>query len=176
MLPLQVLLNNFLYDVSQLTIPSDRVDDADLQNPRRWNVGFIQRFMLLFGPASSLYDFLTFGAMLWLFHASAALFHTGWFVESLATQTLVILVIRTSGPPWRSRPSRALLSSVLGCVGLAVVLPYTPAATWLGFVPPPPAFFAFLLGVVVTYLAQVEGVKRLFYRRENARRFNGGAG
>ncbi len=165
MLPLQILLNNFLYDLSQLTIPGDRVDETYLQNPKRWNIGFIQRFMVIVGPVSSLYDFLTFGAMLWLFHASQDLFRTGWFVESLATQTLVILVIRTAGAPWRSRPSRALLGSVLACVALAIAIPFTPLAAVLGFVAPPIGFFAFLLGVVVTYLALVEGIKRRFYRR-----------
>ena len=98
MLPLQIILNNFLYDLSQVTIPSDRVDETYLLKPKRWNVAFIRRFMLLLGPLSSLYDLLTFAVMLGVFHASETLFRTGWFVESLATQTLVILVIRTAGP------------------------------------------------------------------------------
>jgi len=168
MLPIQILLNNFLYDVSQLTIPGDRVDDSYLENPKRWNIRYIQRFMLVIGPVSSLYDFLTFGAMLWLFHSSEALFHTGWFVESLATQTLVILVIRTTGAPWRSRPSNALLTSVLAAVGVGVILPFTPIGNRLGFVPLPPAFFPFLVLVVITYLVLVELIKQRFYRRDSA--------
>ena len=165
MLPLQILLNNFLYTLSQLAIPGDRVDDAYLQNPKRWNIRFIQRFMLLIGPVSSIYDFLTFGALIWLFHSSETLFHTAWFVESLATQTLVILVIRTAEPPWRSLPSRPLLVGVLACVGVGILLPFTPAGSWLGFTPPPATFFVFLVVMVVSYLALVEGIKRRFYRR-----------
>jgi Mg2+-importing ATPase len=165
MLPLQILLNNFLYDMSQITIPGDRVDDAYLQNPKRWQIGFIQKFMLIVGPISSIYDFLTFGVLLWLFNSSEKLFHTGWFVESLATQTLVIMVIRTSGPPWKSRPSNALIGSVMTAVLVAIALPYSPFASTLGFVAPPPAFYAFLIVAVATYLALVEVVKRLFYRR-----------
>jgi magnesium-transporting ATPase (P-type) len=99
-LPTQILLNNFLYDLSQINIPSDNVDPALLHRPKRWQIGFIrQEFMMIIGPISSIYDFLTFGVLLWVFHAStnAPLFHTGWFVESLATQTLVVFVIRTAG-------------------------------------------------------------------------------
>ncbi len=165
MLPLQILLNNFLYDLSQLTIPGDRVDNAYLVNPKRWNILFIQRFMLVVGPVSSIYDFLTFGAMMWLFHSSEKLFHTGWFVESLATQTLVILVIRTALPPWKSRPSTPLLASVLTSVGVGILLPFSPAGSWLGFTPLPASFFVFLLVAVTSYLALVEGIKRWFYRR-----------
>ena len=114
MLPTQILLNNFLYDISQISIPGDNVDAALLRRPKRWQIGFIRQFMTIIGPISSIYDFLTFGILFWGFHASdnAALFHTGWFVESLATQTLVVFVIRTAGNPFRSRPSRALLVSV----------------------------------------------------------------
>ena len=101
MLPTQILLNNFLYDVSQISIPSDNVDPALLHRPKRWQIGFIRQFMMIIGPISSIYDFLTFAVLLWVFHAStnAPLFHTGWFVESLATQTLVVFVIRTAGNP-----------------------------------------------------------------------------
>ncbi len=165
MLPLQILINNFLYDLSQLTIPGDRVDDAYMENPKRWNIHFIQRFMLIVGPVSSLYDFLTFGAMIWLFHSSEKLFHTGWFVESLATQTLVILVIRTALPPWKSRPSTPLMASVLTSVGVGVLLPFTPVGASLGFTPLPAGFFLFLLVVVTSYLGLVEGIKRWFYQR-----------
>ena len=165
MLPLQIIVNNFLYDLSQVAIPSDHVDGMYLVKPRRWNVAFIRRYMLLVGPISSLYDFLTFAVMLGVFHAGEALFHTGWFVESLATQTLVIFVIRTTARPWASVPSRALVVSVLVCVGIGVLLPFTPLGAWLGFTPLPPLFFAFLVGVVITYLGLVELVKQWFYRR-----------
>ena len=165
MLPLQIIVNNFLYDLSQVAIPSDHVDGMYLVKPRRWNVAFIRRYMLLVGPISSLYDFLTFAVMLGVFHAGEVLFHTGWFVESLATQTLVIFVIRTTARPWASVPSRALVVSVLVCVGIGVLLPFTPLGAWLGFTPLPPLFFAFLVGVVITYLGLVELVKQWFYRR-----------
>jgi Mg2+-importing ATPase len=167
MLPSQILLNNFLYDVSQVSIPSDKVDPAAVQRPKRWQIGFIRQFMTIIGPISSIYDFLTFGVLLWAFHASTneSLFHTGWFVESLATQTLVVFVIRTEANPLRSRPSRALLISVLGIVAAATVLPYTPLGRLLLFTPPP----VFLLGAIaflaVTYLFLVQAVKSWFYRR-----------
>jgi Mg2+-importing ATPase len=165
MLPLQILLNNFLYDLSQVPIPSDLVDETYMQKPKRWNIAFIRRYMLLLGPLSSAFDFLTFAVMLGVFHADPALFRTGWFVESLATQTLVIFVIRTADRPWRSRPSRGLAWGVTACAAVGALLPFTPAAPWLGFTPLPPLFFAVLLGMVVAYLGLVEVVKRWFYRR-----------
>jgi Mg2+-importing ATPase len=165
MLPLQILLNNFLYDISQVAIPADRVDRTYLLKPRRWNVAFIRRYMLVLGPISSLIDFATFGVMLWGFHAGPALFRTGWFVESLATQTLVIFVIRTADRPWASRPSAALAWNVGACVAAGALLPFTPLAPWLGFTPLPPLFFAVVAGMVLLYLALVEAVKGNFYRR-----------
>ena len=132
MLPTQILLNNFLYDLAQITIPTDNVDDAFIRSPQRWNIGIIQRFMLVIGPISSIYDFLTFGVLLWVFHASEALFQTGWFVESLATQTLVLFVIRTAGNPLRSRPSLPLTVTTLLVVLIGVILPFTPLAAALG--------------------------------------------
>jgi Mg2+-importing ATPase len=165
MLPLQILLNNFLYDCAQVPIPSDRVDGSYMQKPRRWNIAFIRRFMLTMGPLSSLFDLLTFAAMLHLFHAGPALFRAGWFVESLATQTLVIFVIRTADRPWRSRPSRSLAAGVAACVTLGTLLPWSPAAPWLGFAPLPPPFLAFVVVMVLAYLMVVEVAKRRFYRR-----------
>jgi Mg2+-importing ATPase len=165
MLPLQILLNNFLYDFSQVAIPSDRVDRSYLVKPRHWNIAFIRRYMLVLGPISSAYDFLTFGVMLGVFHAGAPLFRTGWFVESLATQTLVIFVIRTAGRPWANPPSRALAWGVGTSVVVGIALPFTPLAGALGFAPLPPLFFAALLTMIVAYLALVEVVKRWFYRR-----------
>ncbi|MDC0716679.1 magnesium-translocating P-type ATPase [Nannocystis bainbridge] len=165
MLPTQILLNNFLYDLAQITIPTDNVDPGFLKKPRRWDIGLIRRFMVVLGPVSSLYDILTFYALLHLFHASPALFHTGWFVESLVTQTLVLFVIRTAARPWDSRPSRPLVLTALAVVITALVLPWTPLATPLGFVALPPGFFLFLVVVSVTYLAFVEGVKRRLFAR-----------
>jgi Mg2+-importing ATPase len=160
MLPTQILLNNFLYDLAQVTIPTDNVDDAFIRAPQRWNIGIIQRFMVTIGPISSIYDFLTFGALLWVFHASESLFQTGWFVESLATQTLVLFIIRTAGNPFRSRPSLPLTLTTVLVVLIGVILPFTPLAAALGLVPLPGAYFVFLGGVTATYLVLVEVVKR----------------
>jgi len=166
MLPTQILLNNLLYDLSQTTIPTDRVDEEQLRRPAHWDTAFIRRFMAFFGPISSLYDYLTFGIMLWVFHAGAVLFHTAWFVESLATQTLVIFVVRTKRIPFlRSKPSRPMLLAVVGCAGLGAALPFIgPVARLLGFTPLPASFLAILAGMVVTYLALAEAGKAWFYR------------
>ncbi len=165
MLPSQILLNNLLYDSSQLAIPTDEVDPELVAQPTRWDLGFIRKFMIVFGPISSLFDFVTFGIMLWVFHAGEALFQTGWFVESLATQTLVIFVIRTRRVPFfRSRPSAQLVLAAVGIVAVGAVLPYTPLAHVLGFQPLPGTFFAALAGIVVCYLALIEVGKYWFYR------------
>lgn len=165
MLPTQILLNNFLYDLAQVTIPTDHVDPSFVRKPRRWDISFIRDFMLVIGPISSIYDFLTFGALLLVLHASEAAFHTGWFVESLATQTLVLFVIRTMGNPLKSRPSLPLAATTLLVVAVGLALPWTPLAGPLGFVALPPAFFAFLVLVVATYLALVQLAKRALARR-----------
>ncbi len=165
MLPTQILLNNFLYDLAQITIPTDNVDPSLMRKPRRWDVRTIRNFMLLIGPISSLYDFLTFLVLLSVFGASEALFHTGWFVESLATQTLVLFVIRTAGSPLRSRPSRPLAVTTVAIVLIGLLLPFSPLATVLGFVRLPAAYFLFLALATLTYLALVEVVKRPLMRR-----------
>lgn len=159
MLPTQILLNNFLYDVAQVTIPTDNVDPALTARPQRWDVHVIRNFMLVIGPLSSLYDFVTFGVLLLVFRFGERQFHTGWFVESLATQTLVLFVIRTAGRPWKNRPSTALAVTTLAVALIGVFLPFTPLAPALGFAPLPAAYFAFLLPAVGTYLALVEAVK-----------------
>ncbi len=164
MLPGQILLNNLLYDSSQLAIPTDHVDAEQLTAPAHWDIAFIRRFMLFFGPVSSLFDFVTFWVMLRVFHAGPALFRSGWFVESLATQTLVIFAIRTRRVPFlRSRPSVPLLVAALGAVGIGVVLPFSPLAPVLGFQPLPIGFFAALAGMVVGYLVLIEFAKRFFF-------------
>lgn len=164
MLPTQILLNNFLYDLSQVTIPTDRVDPAFVVKPKHWDIGLIRNFMLYVGPLSSIYDFLTFWVLLSVFKAGEKEFHTGWFVESLATQVLVILVIRTYGVPWKSRPSPALLWTTLVIVACACALPYSPLGPILGFVPLPAGFFGFLALATITYLTLVEFAKRRLLR------------
>lgn len=164
MLSTQILLNNFLYDLSQVTIPTDNVDESFVQKPQRWDIRLIRNFMLGIGPISSIFDFLTFWALLSVFHASEATFHTGWFVESLATQTLVLFIIRTTGNPFRSRPSLPLALTTTGVVAVACLLPYTGLAADLGFTPLPPQFAIFLTAVVVVYLTLVQFCKTLLLR------------
>jgi Mg2+-importing ATPase len=167
MLPTQILLNNFLYDTSQIAVSGDNVDPALLHKPKRWHIGFIRQFMVIIGPISSVYDFLTFGVLLWVFHAAAnpPLFRTGWFVESLATQTLVVFVIRTAGNPFKSRPSRQLLFGVVAIALAGAVLPYTPLGALLGFTPLPLSLLGAISLLALTYLILVQAVKTWFYRR-----------
>ncbi|HWC36605.1 MAG TPA: magnesium-translocating P-type ATPase [Mycobacteriales bacterium] len=169
MLPGQILLNNLLYDGSQLAIPTDEVDAEQLVRPSRWDIGFIRRFMLVFGPLSSLFDFGTFAILVWGFHAHAGLFRTGWFVESLATQTLVIFVIRTRRSPFtRSRPSVPLLLAAIGAVAVGALLPLTPLAHTLGFRSPPARIYVVIAGLVVGYLVLIETAKRRFFAAQPA--------
>ncbi|GHG42573.1 magnesium-translocating P-type ATPase [Sinomonas cellulolyticus] len=170
MLPGQILLNNLLYDSSQLAIPTDKVDREQLRKPAHWDIAGIRRFMIAFGPISSLFDFATFGLMLWVFQAAPEEFRAGWFVESLATQTLIVFVIRTRRIPFlRSRASAALTLSVLAVVAIGAVLPYTPIGALIGFWPLPADFFLALVGMVLLYLVLVETAKHFYYRAEDAR-------
>jgi Mg2+-importing ATPase len=164
MLPVQILLNNLLYDVSEIPIPLDNVDQEYLVKPRQWDMKFIRNFMLIIGPVSSIFDFLVFFILLRTFHAGAALFHTGWFIESMATQVLVIFIIRTRGNPFKSRPNAWIVATSLAVVALAVILPFTPAGAHLGFVAPPAMFFLVVTGILVAYLLGVEIIKRWFFR------------
>jgi Mg2+-importing ATPase len=164
MLPSQILLNNLLYDSSQLAIPTDSVDEEQLRRPAHWDIGFIRRFMIVFGPLSSVFDFVTFGVMLWVFHSGPAQFRSGWFVESLATQTLVIFAIRTRRVPFfRSHPSLPLTLAAVGVVAIGALLPASPLAHSLGFRPLPWGFFAALVGMVGGYIVLIEVGKRIFY-------------
>ncbi len=165
MLPTQILLNNFLYDLAQVTIPTDNVDESFTRKPRRWDIRMIRKFMICIGPISSIYDFLTFFILLKVFHASEQLFHTGWFVESLATQTLVLFVIRTSGNPLRSKPSLPLTITTLAVVLTGIVIPFTPLGGLLGFTPLPGAYFLFLAAMTGTYLLLVQVVKQRLMNR-----------
>ena len=170
MLPTQILLNNILYDVSEIPIPLDQVDAQELSQPRVLDLGFIRNFMLVIGPISSLFDFLTFYVLLTVLNAHESLFQTGWFIESLCTQVLVIFVIRTRGNPFKSRPHPLLTTTSLAVVALAIGLPLTPVGAQLGFVPPPLYFYAILAAMVLAYLCMVELAKRFFY--QHAARFS----
>jgi Mg2+-importing ATPase len=171
MLPSQILLNNLLYDISEMTIPTDNVDAEQLRRPSHWDTQLIRRFMLFFGPISSIFDFATFALLLGAFDAHATLFRSGWFVESLATQSLAIFAIRTRRVPFfRSRPSTPLTVSTLLVVAVGVYLPFSPLADTLGFTALPVGLAATLAGMVPTYLLLLELGKRRFYRLEAERR------
>ncbi len=168
MLPSQILLNNLLYDVGQLTIPTDRVDAEVLVQPAAWDIAFVRRFMSVFGPVSSIFDFMTFFVMLQILHASHVEFRSGWFVESLATQTLVVFLIRTRRIPFfTSRPSLAMIITPLTCAVIGAALPFTPLAHLLGFTALPLSFFLILLGMIATYLSLVEFAKGRFYAAQS---------
>ena len=173
MTPGQILLNNLIYDASQTAIPTDNVD-ADVEAiPARWDIGSVARFMVLFGPISSIFDYVTFGLLLLLLGTSdkaASAFHAGWFIESLFTQILVVLVIRTRRTPfWQSRPSRELIFAVVLALGVAVAIPLSPLASVLSFGGLPTLFWPMLVGVVIAYLALVETAKSVFNRLESRR-------
>lgn len=166
MLPIQILLNNLLYDLSESTIPTDNVDTEYVEKPKRLNISYIRKFMIVFGPISSIFDFLTFFIMLFVFNASAPLFQTAWFLESFSTQTLVIFVIRTMKTPfYKSKPSRLLLFSSLSVVGLSLMMPFTPLGKLFGLVEPPLPFFLVLAVLISAYLLLVEIVKKWFHQR-----------
>ncbi|EGW21804.1 magnesium-translocating P-type ATPase [Methylobacter tundripaludum SV96] len=163
MLPTQILLNNILYDLSEVPIPLDKVDPEELRNPRILDMNFIRNFMLVIGPISSAFDFLTFYVMLTVLKANETLFQTGWFVESLSTQVLVIFIIRTRGNPFKSRAHPILVATSLAIVAIGATIPFIPLGTYFGFVPPPVEFYAILAAMVVIYLVMVEVAKRVFY-------------
>ena len=175
MLPIQILLNNLLYDVSELALPFDHVDEEALARPSSWDVDFVRRYMLGLGPVSSVFDFITFLVLLHVFHAGEALFHTAWFVESLATQVLVIFIIRTRGRPFASRPNPALTALSIGVIALAAAIPFTPLASLLGFVPLPPMLGAAIAAIVLCYLLAMQYAKGRFYRYWDMRQQKSGA-
>ena len=166
----QILLNNLLYDLSEIGIPFDDVRPQAIARPQVWDMGALLRFAAIMGPLSSVFDFLTFAALLYLFKASPAEFQTGWFLESMATQILVIFIIRTNGRPWRERPGRALALSSLAALAAAMVLPFTPAGAWFGFQVPPLAMLAGIAVLVLVYLSLAEVLKPLAVAARGSRR------
>jgi Mg2+-importing ATPase len=165
LLPKQILLTNLLTDLPEMTIATDRVDPDWIERPHRWSLPFIRRFMVTFGLVSSVFDYLTFAALLWVLKADAAQFRTGWFVESVISAASIVLVIRTRGPLFRSRPSRALVGATGLVVALTLPLPWTPLGHLFGFVPVPPAFLLLLGLILIAYVACAELAKGWFYRR-----------
>jgi Mg2+-importing ATPase len=161
----QILLNNFLSDIPAIGIAGDSVDPELVARPRRWDIRFIGRFMVEFGILSSVFDLLTFGILLWVFHASEAMFQTGWFVESLLTELAIALVVRTRRTLFESRPGRFLFRSTMALIVLTLLAPYLPFANVFGFVPVPVMLMMFIVGIVVLYVASAELLKRSFYSR-----------
>lgn len=164
MLPKQILLINFLTDLPEMTIASDNVDPQFVQKPHRWDLQFIRRFMLIFGPLSSVFDYLTFGALLLVFRASPQIFRTGWFLESVISATLVVFAVRTRLPFIRSVPSRLMLLVTGLIILLTVAIPYTPLAGIMGFIPLAPVYLLGIAVIVLLYFASAELTKRWFYR------------
>ena len=161
MAPVQVLLTNSLYDISQLSIPTDNVDPEQLERPNRWNIKLIQRYMMFFGPLSSLFDFLTFGMLYFWFHASGATFQTGWFMESLVTEIIVVFLIRTKRVPFfTSKPSTALTVTCLGIIAFGLYLPFSALGHIFAFTTPPMGLLAAIAALTAVYLFLVEAMKR----------------
>lgn len=166
MMPIQILLNNFIYDFSQVTIPSDEVDEDSVSRPRKWHINSVKKFMYIFGPISSIFDFFTFFVLFSVFHLGASAFQTGWFMESLATQTLVIHIIRTKKIPFlQSRASKFLTISTISAVVIGWLIPFTPLGKLFGFSPVSYQVILAIGGLAVMYLIIVEIVKRLYYRK-----------
>jgi Mg2+-importing ATPase len=169
MLPMQILFMNLLYDIANMTLPTDNVDEEYAKWPKRWDMGFVRKYTLFFGPFSSLYDFLTYGIMLFVFGASTAamapVFQSGWFVESFWTEVLVIFVIRTRRIPFfTSRPGKWLILLTLSCVAFGTILPFTILGSYLGFAPLPVEYWGLLVLMVATYLFLVDAGKVFFYK------------
>jgi Mg2+-importing ATPase len=163
LLPKQILLTNLMTDLPEMTIATDTVDVELVDRPRRWNIDFIKKFMITFGLLSSIFDFMTFGVLIFLLHASAGQFRTGWFMESVVSAAMIVLVIRTRRPFFTSRPSRYLFAATMLVIVAVVVLPFTPLAGVLGFQPLPLLFVLVMFCIVGLYVLMAEVTKRLFY-------------
>jgi Mg2+-importing ATPase len=165
LLPKQILLTNLMTDVPEMTIATDSVDKEMVERPRRWDVKFIRNFMITFGILSSVFDYLTFGVLLLILHATTDQFRAGWFIESVVSAALVVLVIRSRRPFFKSLPSIYLLIATLLIVAAAIILPFTPLGKLFGFQPLPLSFLAFMGLIVALYIIAAEIAKRLFYKR-----------
>jgi Mg2+-importing ATPase len=164
LLPKQILLTNLMTDFPEMNIASDNVDTEAVMQPRRWNIKFIRQFMLTFGILSSVFDYLTFGALLVILHASESQFRTGWFMESVISASLVVLVIRSRKTILHSRPGKSLLIATLSVVAATFILPFTPLAQILGFSKLPISFIFAIIGIVAIYIIAAEIAKKVFYR------------
>jgi Mg2+-importing ATPase len=165
LLPTQILLTNLLTDFPEMTISTDSVDAELSERPQRWDIRFIRNFMIVFGILSSVFDYLTFGVLLFILHATPELFRTGWFMESVVSASLIVLVIRTRRPFFRSLPGRLLFMATLMVGAAAILLPFTPLGTVFAFRPIPVEFIALMGAIVFLYVLSAEAAKRVFYRR-----------
>ena len=163
------MLTNFMTDVPEMTIASDNVDPEWVSQPRRWDLKFIKRFMVVFGLANSACDYITFGILLYGMHATPKQFRTGWFIENVVTAALIVLVVRTRRPFWKSHPGKWLSVATLATVIVVLLMPYSPVAGLLGLEPLAPSFLLALLGVTVFYVFIAESAKYFFYRSEATR-------
>jgi Mg2+-importing ATPase len=165
LLPKQILLTNLMTDFPEMTISTDRVDPQMVERPRRWNIKFIRRFMITFGALSSVFDYMTFGVLLLMLHATTEQFRTGWFMESVISASMIVLVIRSRKPIWKNKPGKYLLLATLVIAGITVILPYTGLGTLFGFTPLT-MFFILAMGLIVAlYILAAEVVKRSFFKR-----------
>jgi Mg2+-importing ATPase len=165
LLPKQILLTNLMTDFPEMTIAADNVDPELVDRPRRWNIAFIRKFMLTFGLVSSVFDYLTFGVLLLILHATPAQFQTGWFMESVISASVIVLVIRSRRPFFKSRPGRYLLMATLIVAGVTLIFPFTPLGRIFGFVPLPLSFLVIMLAIVALYMVTTEVVKKIFYQK-----------
>ncbi len=169
LLPKQILLTNLMTDFPEMTIATDTVDDEMVARPRRWDIGYIRKFMVTFGLLSSVFDYLTFGLLLLVLHASPVQFRTGWFLESVISASLIVLVIRSRRPFFRSRPGKYLVVATLLVVAATLILPYTPIAGLFAFRPLPPLFLFLLGAIVALYVVATEITKKFFFGRGEQR-------
>jgi len=167
LLPKQILLTNLLTDFPEMTIATDNVDKEMVERPRRWDIKFIRNFMMTFGILSSVFDYLTFGVLLLILHATTDQFRTGWFLESVISASSVVLVVRSRKPFFKSRPGKYLLIATLMIVGVTLIFPYTPFGKTFGFSPLPISFLLFMGVIVILYIIAAEIAKRVFYKRLN---------
>jgi len=164
LLPKQVLMTNLMTDFPEMAIAADNVDPESVDLPRRWNIQFIRKYMIVFGLISSIFDYLTFGALIYILHATQDQFRTGWFLESVISAALIVLVIRTRRPFFKSRPGKYLFIATMGVVCANLILPFTPLAGLLGLGHMSPIFYIILGVIVVLYMFTAEVTKRIFYK------------
>jgi Mg2+-importing ATPase len=165
LLPKQILLTNLMTDFPEMTIATDRVDNEMIDHPRRWDIKIIRHFMITFGLISSVFDYFTFGVLLLILHATQDQFRTGWFLESVVSASLIVLIIRSRKPFFKSKPGKYLLATTLSVVVATLILPFTPLSGLFGFSPLPVWYFLYIGMVITGYIITAEIAKTIFYKR-----------